>query len=148
MSKEKKFQLNFLPFPLPKWLFSPTTWGHMATFLIWGSLWQDLANPAWLWDSQFLRYESNWDWGRSNPDNNDNDGEKLGNLNWETYLEHKQAAYLLNSILFVASFLRITIQAHFLARLRPMRRTKPVGGLVFGFEFAQGCASPLSVSSH
>ena len=24
-----------------------------------------VANPAWLWDSQFLRYESNWDWGRS-----------------------------------------------------------------------------------
>ena len=22
-----------------------------------------IANPAWLWDSQFLRYESNWDWG-------------------------------------------------------------------------------------
>ena len=37
MSREKKFQLNFLPFPLPKWLFFPTTWGHMATFLIWGS---------------------------------------------------------------------------------------------------------------
>ena len=33
----KKFQLNFLPFPLPKWLFSPTTWGNILIIPVWGS---------------------------------------------------------------------------------------------------------------
>ena len=72
MSKEKKFQLKFLPFPLPKWLFSPTTWGHISIIPVWGSLWRNpklglLKILIWGSVSVFVRWiiwhraeESNW----------------------------------------------------------------------------------------
>ena len=61
-----------------KWnitIYHRTIWHHLALQFIhiYWTLWPtcnwpygpEVANPAWLWDSQFLRYESNWDWGRS-----------------------------------------------------------------------------------